>query len=178
MMLGLPEKKVQIVPYDLAWLKLFEAEKELLLNTFGDKILAIEHVGSTAVPGLSAKPIIDIIVAVKSLDEADLKEFREKLPPLGYENIPGRKYAHSQFFPKGSAEGRTHHVALTTLDSEWGWQNKILFRDYLRNHEKARNEYESLKHALATLHADNRDEYTEKKGEFVKRILIEAKNAE
>ena len=151
----------------------FEKEKKLLLDTFSDRIVAIEHIGSTAIPGIPAKPIIDINVAVSSLDDID--DFIETLPSLGYEHIPERRYADRQFFPKGPSESRTHHLNLVELDSPTAWTNQILFRDYLRNSESARNEYTELKRLLAKQYADKREEYTERKSEFVMRIIEEAK---
>jgi GrpB-like predicted nucleotidyltransferase (UPF0157 family) len=176
-MLGLEEDKVRIVPYDPVWPELYEQEKELLQRTFGKRILAIEHVGSTAVPGLAAKPIIDIAVAVESVETVeDVEDFYSELARLGYKGFQGQKYKHTRFFLK-KADGVhvTHHVGLTTLESENGWKNKIIFRDYLRAHPEARAEYEELKRMSADTYPDDREKYTEEKNEFIKKILEKTK---
>jgi GrpB-like predicted nucleotidyltransferase (UPF0157 family) len=170
--LGVPRGTVILKDYDPEWRDLFEQEKELLEKTFGTRILAIEHIGSTAIPGIPAKPIIDINVAVSSLDDID--DFIVGLQKLGYEYIPERRFPDRQFFPKGPAELRTHHLNLVELDSETGWRNELLFRDYLRSHEDARSKYADVKRKLAALYANDRDEYTEQKGEFIMGIIKEA----
>lgn len=175
MTLGLQRGTVKLVPHDPEWARLFEKERDILLEIFGDKILAIEHVGSTSIPGLPAKPIIDIFAAVASLDNIDT--FIQKLPTLGYEYIPERRFSDRQFFPKGPAECRTHHLSLVEITSETGWKNHLLFRDYLRKTADAREEYAILKRRLAEMYADNRGEYTEHKSSFVMKIIQKAKNS-
>src|SRR3989344_8613096 len=171
--LGLQRGTVRLEEYNPKWSNLFEQEKELLLKTFGDRLIAIEHIGSTAIPGLLAKPIIDINVAIPSLKDID--DFITKVQELGYEYIPERRFSDRQFFPKGPSEKRTHHLNLVEITSETGWKNQILFRDYLREHEEIRNEYTKLKKELAEKYADNRDEYTERKSKFVIEIINKAK---
>lgn len=171
--LGLQRGTVRLEEFNPEWSNLFEQEKELLLKTFGDRILAIEHIGSTAIPELPAKPIIDINVAVPSLNDID--DFILKLQKLGYEYIPERRFSDRQFFPKGPSEKRTHHLNLVEITSETGWKNQLLFRDYLRNHDDVRNEYRKLKEELAEKYANNRDEYTERKSKFVLSVIEKAK---
>ncbi len=172
-MLGVKRGIVRLEEYNPEWVALFEMEKQPLISAFGSRIQAIEHIGSTAIPGMCAKPIIDMNVAVESLD--DINDFIHTLPKLGYEYIPERRFADRQFFPKGLPECRTHHLNLVEIRSETGWRNPLLFRDYLRAHEEARAEYRELKEKLATQYFDNRDEYTEGKGSFIHRILKEAR---
>lgn len=174
-MLGVKRGTVILAPYDSEWESLFEQEKELLLNTFGDRIRAVEHIGSTAIPAIPAKPIIDMSVAVESL--GDIDDFIEKLPELGYEYIPERRFADRQFFPKGPSECRTHHLNLVEMTSETAWKNPLSFRDYLRSHEEEREVYRKLKEELASKYADNRDEYTERKGIFIRAILEKTKES-
>lgn len=95
---------------------------------------------------------------------------------LGYEYIPERRFSDRQFFPKGPSEKRTHHLNLVEITSETGWENQILFRDYLREHEDIRNGYSKLKKELAEKYTDNRDEYTERKSKFVIGIINKAKS--
>lgn len=172
--LGLQRGTVRLEEHNPEWADLFEQEKKLLQKTFGDRIITIEHIGSTAIPGIPAKPIIDINVAIPSLDDID--DFVTKLQELGYEYIPERRFPDRQFFPKGPSEKRTHHLNLVEIISETGWKNQLLFRDYLRTHANVRDEYATLKRELATKYAENRDEYTERKSNFVMRIIEEAKH--
>ena len=98
--IGLKRGTVKVVDYKPDWPKEFEAEKQRLIDAFGDKIIAVEHIGSTSIPALAAKPIIDMVVAVKSFD--DLQVFIDKLQSLGYEYMPERMFDNRKFFPKGS----------------------------------------------------------------------------
>jgi GrpB-like predicted nucleotidyltransferase (UPF0157 family) len=172
--IGLKRGEVKLSEYNPRWAELFEEEKKVLLETFGNRILALEHIGSTAIPGIPAKPIIDILAAIESLDDVD--DFVQILPTLGYEYIPERRFADRQFFPKGPESARTHHLSLVEKDSETGWLNHLRFRDYLRSHDAEREEYAALKRRLASEFADNRGEYTERKSEFVLRIIEKAKS--
>lgn len=172
-MLGVKRGTVMLVPHDPEWSKLFEQEKQLLVETFGTRIKAVTHIGSTAIPDIPAKPIIDMNVAVESIDDID--DFIQKLPELGYEYIPERRFSDRQFFPKGPAEERTHHLNLVEMTSETAWENTLLFRDYLREHEEEREAYRSLKEDLAAKYTNNRDEYTESKGAFIQTVLEKAR---
>ena len=176
MELGVKRGTVVLAPHNPEWEILFEKEKELLLCTFRSRIRAIEHIGSTAIAGIPAKPIIDMNVAVDSIDDID--DFIAKLPTLGYEYIPERRFSDRQFFPKGSPECRTHHLNLVEMSSETGWKCPLLFRDYLSTHSEEREAYRKLKEGLAATYANNRDEYTEQKSAFVHRVLALASNLE
>lgn len=170
--LGLKRGTVKLEEYNPKLVELFEQEKGLLQETFGNRIIAIEHIGSTAIPDIPAKPIIDINVAIKSLDDID--DFIKKLPELGYEYIPDRRFSDRQFFPKGPEENRTHHLNLTEIDSETAWHNKLLFRDYLRKNNEARDAYAKLKKELEKKYYNNREEYTEQKAKFIRNIINKA----
>lgn len=171
--IGLKRGTVALMPHDPRWAEEFEREKRVLLETFGDRILAIEHIGSTSIPGIPAKPLIDILVAVESLDDID--DFIGTLPTLGYQYMPERRFADRQFFPKGPESKRTHHLSLVEPDSETGWNSHTLFRDYLRTHEAERAEYARLKERLAAEFADDRERYTDGKQDFVLEIIAKAK---
>lgn len=166
--LGLQRGTVELKDHDPKWHELFEDEKKLLLETFGDRIIAIEHIGSTSICGISAKPIIDMNVAITSLD--DINDFIEELPKLGYEYMPERRFHYRQFFPKGPRECRTHHLNLTEMSSNTGWKDHLTFRDYLKENQDAREEYDTLKKKLAEQYSENREEYTRRKADFIKRI--------
>lgn len=169
---GLKRGTVKLAPYDPIWKKLFEIEKESLLNSIGDYVLGIEHIGSTSIPGLKAKPIIDMIVAVKDL--SIYVKLIDSLTKLGYEYMPGRVFDDRVFFPKGPRGNRTHHLSLVVENSE-GWTGPIAFRDYLRNNPHERQEYQLLKERLAEQFPNDRTSYTKAKASFFKRITISSK---
>lgn len=173
MTIGLKRGTVKLLPYDKTWKTDFETEKQRLLNVFGDRIIAIEHIGSTSIPGAWAKPVIDIDVAIHSLDDAP--DFVAGLEKLGYTNMPNRWFADRYFFPKGSEDHRTHHLNLVEITSETAWLYPLLFRDYLVAHPQDLAAYIELKKDLATRFENERDKYTEAKGDFVKKVLAKAR---
>lgn len=175
MTLGLKRGTVEIANYDPAWPQMFEREKSILVGTLGDKLIALEHVGSTSVAGLASKPIIDMVGAVDSFDE--LNYFIEKLQKLGYEYMPERMFAERKFFPKGPRENRTYHLNLVIKDNPQQWQDVILFRDYLRHNQVARDQYADLKKTLASKHNDDRYTYTRAKNDFIQQALRDANRA-
>jgi GrpB-like predicted nucleotidyltransferase (UPF0157 family) len=154
------------MPHSELWHQLFAEEETQLRNAIGAQVVAIEHVGSTAICGLSAKPIIDIAVAVREI--ADAEKCVTQLEGIGYKSrgelgIPGRQY-----FTKG--DPRTHHLHMVELGSDL-WRNHLLFRDYLRQHPEVAKEYENLKTELARKHTENREAYTEGKAAFIEGVL-------
>ncbi len=174
-MLGLKRGTVKLNKYNPKWPQLFQQEKRLLQKTLGDKIIAIEHIGSTAVPGLPAKPLIDINIAVASLSDTAIKKFITPLQSLGYtymHRFPGRR-----FFAKGPESKRTHHLNLVKANSQTGWHNHLLFRDYLRSHKSARDEYATLKIRLAKQFPTDRASYTQGKEKIIQKIIRQARQA-
>jgi len=167
--IGLSQDKVLVTAYDPAWHEAFLAEAHRLREVFGNAL--IEHTGSTSVPGLDAKPIIDLMVAVESLDAAE--ELCPALAELGYEFRPEDDVPGRLFFARGPHECRTHHLSLTELDGEF-WRVQIVFRDWLRMHPETAYAYRALKRHLARRFPDDRPSYTAAKSEFVLRILAEA----
>ena len=167
--LGLESGVVRLVPYDRAWPALFHVESARLAAAVAEsrlEALVLEHMGSTAVPGLCAKPILDILAGAP--DGASLGQYIDPLERAGYvhrgpQGIPGR-----EFFRRG--EPRSYHVHLTTVGSTF-WHDHLLFRDYLRRHADARDEYARLKEALAVRHPRDREAYIEGKGSFVREVL-------
>ncbi len=169
-MLGLKRGTVKLINNAQdEWGRFFEKEKQILTDIFGDS--AIEHVGSTAIPGVSAKPIIDIIIAVSSLDDSYINQFVDPLEKFGYSYM--HKFADRHFFAKGPEEKRTHHVSLVKEDST-SWKNYILFRDYLRHNKLVREKYTELKEKLASQFAEDRASYTKAKEKFIEEMLEEA----
>jgi GrpB-like predicted nucleotidyltransferase (UPF0157 family) len=151
---------------------LFIAEVERLWTVLDpDQVLGIEHFGSTAVPGLAAKPIIDILIAVGSLARAKDTLVRP-IATLGYLYWPENPKPDRMFFVKGMppyGERRTHHVHITEPDGEM-WRRRLPFRDYLLAHRDEARRYEALKYDLAARFPGDRDGYTDAKTEFVEEI--------
>jgi GrpB-like predicted nucleotidyltransferase (UPF0157 family) len=167
-MIGLQRGTVTLAEYDPAWTNEFEQEKRLLQQVFKDRVLAIEHIGSTAVPGLAAKPIIDIEVGLCKLD--DYKELVPLVEALGYHFMPDRIFDEYVFMPKGPEERRTHYLHFAAVGSN-EWNNVIHFRDILRANPKIRDEYAAIKSELAAANANDRSTYTTRKAEFICQVL-------
>ena len=162
--------EVVIAAYDPSWPEIYAGEASAIRQALGEVLVGIEHVGSTAIPGLASKPVIDIVVSVTSLAAARVPA----LEALGYDcrgenGIPGRL-----FFRKGLVEfRRTHHLHLIEAGHEQ-WKSMLLFRNYLRSHPGDARRYEELKRALAEKFRDNRSAYTNGKADFVRMILEKA----
>ena len=171
---------IVIIDYDPAWKKLFYSEKQIIQGAIGvNNIIRIEHIGSTAIPGLCAKPTIDILVEIK--DDTDTGKMIELLKQIGYDPIPKPENpAPHLMFAKGYSEtgysGQTFHIHLRYR----GKQDEVLFRDYLIRNPTAANEYAELKRKLSIVFINNREAYTNNKTDFIKEILLkcreEAKN--
>jgi GrpB-like predicted nucleotidyltransferase (UPF0157 family) len=172
MTIGLHRGTVQLQPYDPEWPKAFEKEKAALRAVFGNKLIAIEHIGSTSVPGLAAKPIIDMVAAVDSFD--NLADFTVPLQAIGYEYMPERMFPDRKFFPKGVRANRTHHLNLVLKNDFDQWIKPIAFRDYLRSHAQDRQEYERIKYKLAAVHSRDRKTYTAAKNNFIQFAMQKA----
>jgi GrpB-like predicted nucleotidyltransferase (UPF0157 family) len=170
-MLGLERGIVRLVPHVEQWHDLFAGEEARLRAAIGEYVLAIEHVGSTAICGLVAKPIIDIAVAVQ--DIAVAKKCVRPLERIGYEYRGENGIVGRHFFGKG--EPRTYHLHMVELRSEL-WRNHLLFRDYLRAHGDMVEKYEQVKKELAHKHRENREAYTEGKAAFIEGVLKAARS--
>jgi GrpB-like predicted nucleotidyltransferase (UPF0157 family) len=166
--IGLRRKRVMLFSYNPEWKKIYKKEKELLLSVLGDQILDIQHIGSTSVPGVESKPIIDIVVAVKRIK--DVENLIESVEKLGYEYKREAGVSGRRFFVKGSEKNRTHYVHMVKLDGRQ-WKNLTNFRDYLLEDKKNIKEYNELKESLARKYKDDRDTYTKKKSFFISRAI-------
>jgi GrpB-like predicted nucleotidyltransferase (UPF0157 family) len=166
--MGSIEAPIEIVPYDASWPRRFEEERDALARAIRGWIVgAIEHVGSTAVPGLAAKPVIDIMAGVKDLDSS-----RPAIPALeaiGYCYAPYRP-DDEHWFCKPSPAYRTHHLHLIPYGGP-SWLRTLAFRDHLRAHPEAAAEYAELKRKLARQYRLDREKYTDEKGPFIARIV-------
>jgi len=172
-MIGLPSGTVKIVPYTEEWERLFEDERRLLWSVIGNYVIDIQHVGSTSIPGLASKPVIDIAVFVTSLKVGE--KCITPLEEAGYEFRQDGGILGRYFFAKSSKENRTHNLHVEEMNGEF-WENHILFRDYLRKHKEDVIEYADLKLELALKYENDRDSYASGKDDFIKRILKKAKN--
>ena len=166
-------QEVIVTGYDPRWPELFAEEAGRIRQAMGDTLVAVEHVGSTAVPGLSAKPILDILVSVPTLGQGE--RMVPALATLGYEcrgenGIPGRL-----LFRKGLVQfRRTHHLHMVEVGHAQ-WASLLLFRDHLRAHPDAAQQYEALKQELATRFCDDRAAYSAGKADFIRAILEQAR---
>ena len=168
-MIGQHKRNLAVVPYQSGWKELFEREADALRGLLGEKALGIEHIGSTSIPGLAAKPIIDIMAAVASLAQG--AKLIPVMEALGYEHRAHDIIPERLFFAKEtSPEYRTHHLNLATLDSGF-WKDQIAFRDYLRAHDQIATEYVDLKISLAETYARTQRLDRDGKTAFVAKVL-------
>lgn len=162
---------LRLVPYDSTWPMEFAAEAARIEQACAGLPIRLEHVGSTSIPGLSAKPVIDILAGRPGNMSGDA--YVSAFKQLGYEHkgsfgVPGRNY-----FRRGSP--RTHHVHLVSWSSEL-WQDHLLFRDYLRTHPLVAREYDTIKRELAAMYLQDKERYTDAKGPFIRSIVRRARD--
>jgi GrpB-like predicted nucleotidyltransferase (UPF0157 family) len=167
--------EIEIVDYDPRWPIMFDEEAERLRAILDPSlIVGIEHFGSTAIPALSAKPIIDILIAVRSLAVAQAS-FVDALRKLDYLYWADNPKKDRMFFVKGMppfGSGRSHHVHVTEPNGEM-WQ-RLAFRDYLRAHPEEARTYERLKRRLLAENPADREAYTDAKSAYVEAIMQKA----
>jgi GrpB-like predicted nucleotidyltransferase (UPF0157 family) len=173
------KERILIVPYRSSWPKMFRDEAVFLRKNLPDDLIKkIEHFGSTAVPGLSAKPIIDILVEVTSLEETK-KRIVPVLEAERYEYFWRPTFGdygppYYAWFIKRNSEGeRTHHIHMVEADSEL-W-DRLYFRDYLKGFPEAAKRYDELKRRISKKYPNDRVKYTEEKSEFILFITEKAK---
>jgi GrpB-like predicted nucleotidyltransferase (UPF0157 family) len=163
---------VRVLPYDSHWPARYEAEAKRILEVAGEVVVRVHHIGSTAVPGLCAKPVIDILLEVSGL--AELDAVSPRIESLGYESkgefgMPGRRY-----FRRDNASGeRTHHVHAFEVGSP-DVDRHVAFRDYLVGHPQVSRAYGELKRELAQRFPAEINGYVDGKDSFVKRHEREA----
>jgi GrpB-like predicted nucleotidyltransferase (UPF0157 family) len=161
--------KVRLTDFCENWSRMFHQEAQFLKTIFGDEIIRFEHFGSTSVPGLKAKPVIDMMCIVKEIEKVD--SFNDKMDSLGYDvvgewGIPGRR-----FFRKGG-ENRTHHIHFYQVDNPQ-IERHLVFRDYLRTHQEEATKYSRFKEELAA-RFDNTRDYSPAKRTFVQEMEQQA----
>ena len=163
---------IELVPYDITWPAQFSAEQAILTETLKQWLAgSIEHVGSTAIPGLVAKPIIDIMAPVRSLQNSAAAI--EAATATGYVYYP-YKADIMHWFCKPTPAHRTHHLHLVPKESTL-WFDRLLFRNELRQNKALANEYAALKQHLAKQFSLDREAYTKEKEPFVNKVLALAR---
>jgi len=163
-------RRMNVVDYSAEWPTLYEHELALLREMLGNELVRAHHIGSTAVPGLAAKPVIDILLEVQSVERLDT--FDNVMEQLGYQphgefGIPGRRY-----YPKGG-DDRTHHVHAFAVDDPH-IEVHLAFRDYLRVHPASIIEYAAVKREAAVVHETDPEGYVAFKRDFVERTMGKA----
>ena len=166
---------IVVVDYQPSWSAMFDNERTRIEAALGRLILIVEHVGSTAVPGLAAKPIIDLLVGVASLAEV-LPRGAGPLRELGYAYVPEYEswLPGERFFRKGYPGPWTHHMHIMEPANP-RWQDRLLFRDYLRAHPEAAIGYAGLKRDLAAAFGDDIAGYRSAKDAFVAAAMAKAR---
>ena len=168
-------ERIEIVDYDSAWPALFDAESARLASYFpSDTIRRVEHIGSTAVPGLAAKPIVDILVGVDDF-ESVVEQVAPAIEQAGYDYFlrpdfgdDGPRYPW--FIGRDASGIRVSHIHVALVDDASQW-DRVVFRDYLRQHTDAARDYAGLKRDLAARFPDDREAYTLAKTAFIARTM-------
>jgi len=165
------DEPVRIVAYDPKWPVRFEEERAALAALIGDWVVGgIHHVGSTSVPGLESKPVIDILVGIRDLEEP--RSCFGRLAAIGYLHAPYRR-EEMHWLCKPDPSRRTHHLHLVPVDSA-RFRDELAFRDYLRAHNDVAEEYGALKRRLASGLSKDREAYTDAKTEFIRTTVRQA----
>jgi GrpB-like predicted nucleotidyltransferase (UPF0157 family) len=161
-------RKVEVVPHNPKWQEAFEVESKSVANALGENVVAVHHIGSTAISSIYAKPVIDLLVEVKDIIKVDGQS--SAMESLGYEvmgefGIPGRR-----FFRKDNQENvRTHHIHTFEIASAQV-ERHLAFRDYMLAHSEDAQKYSELKRELARKHPQNIDRYMDGKDGFIKEM--------
>lgn len=167
-------RPVYIVDYDHVWPERYESERRRVMRVMGRRVRSIEHIGSTSVPGLGAKPIIDILAGVDDQENADLCV--EALAALGYDDVTPQPENPDWFYCLGRRlEGPYCHLHLVREGSEFQGDH-VIFRDYLRENPDACREYHELKKELVERYRYQRQAYTEAKTEFIRSAIEQTRS--
>ncbi|MBM6619967.1 GrpB family protein [Bacillus suaedaesalsae] len=164
-------RKIEVVPYQENWRNLYHTEEQLLRNVLGEQLSQIHHIGSTSIPRMMAKPIIDILIEVNNIDKVD--SFNHIFIKIGYEPKGENGIKNRRYFQKGGND-RTHHVHIFPAGHSEVTRH-LAFRDYLIAHPTEAKRYEELKRKLASQYIHNPNLYSEGKNELVKELDKKAK---
>ena len=165
------KRRLGVVSYNPNWKDMYKEESEKIKNVLSDIIIDIHHIGSTAIPGIKAKPVIDILVEVKNIEEVD--KYNHKMKELGYEAMGEYGIPKRRFFRRGGVK-RTHHIHIFQLGNE-EIERHINFKEYLIAHPDKAREYSKLKEKLANKYTYDVENYTNGKSDFIKEIDKKAK---
>lgn len=164
-------RKIDVVPYDNQWPVLFELESQKIKSIVYETYVNILHIGSTSVPKLSAKPVIDILLIVEDLEKLD--ELDGDFNQLGYEALGEYGIEGRRFYRKGG-DMRTHHIHAFHYSTIVEIERHVAFRDYLRTHPEQCQLYMTLKSQLAACFPYDNDAYCEGKNDFIKQVEQQA----
>jgi GrpB-like predicted nucleotidyltransferase (UPF0157 family) len=159
-------RKVEVVPFCEQWSMLFHKEAEKIKEIFGEHCLNIYHIGSTSIPGMHAKPVIDLLVEVKDIENVD--EYNEQMAELGYEAVGENGIPKRRYFRKGGDE-RTHHVHVFQTGSEHIVRH-LAFKEYMIAHPDEAQAYSELKQTLARQFPTDIEAYIKGKDPFIKEV--------
>lgn len=165
-------RKVEVIPHDPKWREAFEVESKPLVDVLGENVVAIHHIGSTAIPNIYAKPIIDLLMEVKDLIKIDQQS--AALKSLGYQVMGEFGIPKRRFFRKDNRAGiRTHHIHIFEVGSAQ-IKRHLAFRDDLIAHPKEAQQYSDLKRKLAQAYPTDIEGYMDGKHSFIKEIDLKA----
>lgn len=173
--IGLEKGAVRLENYNPYWKDLFESESKMLLDKFPGIILEISHGGSTAIPNIPAKPIIDMFAVISS--SKDVERIRQELESLGYTYRGEEGVSERILFTKEIGEKQTYHLQLVQKNSN-EWKNHLLIKNYYFRHPDAAEQYAHLKQKLAKQFPENRKAYSKGKHDFIQSIILKAKQEE
>ena len=172
-MIGLKRGTVELATHDPSWKEEFLKEKEAILSAVSVSIIRIDHVGSTAIPGIKAKPIIDIAMEVEC--ESTVESIAKSLADHGYTYFGDRENRGDYFLAKGPDSKRTHYLHISTKSSS-RYDEVVYFRDRLREDRQLAREYEKVKESLFLEFRERRNEYTKRKESFIEKVMKEFSN--
>ena len=171
-MVGLSKNSVKLYPHSEEWSILFEKEKIKVYNCIKEYVIDIQHVGSTSIRGMHAKPIIDIVVAIDDLKDGF--KLIDDIESIGYHFKGSLGKSNRFFFWKGNETNNTHNLHIVQYGDK-NWENLTLFRNFMNNHSDYRDKYYSLKLDSANKYKDDRDAYTSSKTKFILDVIKLAK---
>ena len=165
-MRGVPKYKVVLEEHSEAWAEEFEQTKRLLESAHGDNVMSIEHVGSTAIPGIVAKPMLDVAVLLREITDTVFEVMRDR----GYEYFAEVAEGKHLFILRAEDQSSLQHIHCYGENARRLFDEQVRFRDFLRAHAEYAREYELLKQNLCRLYANDRKKYTAGKQAFFDRI--------
>ena len=165
------KRRLEVVSYNSNWKGMYKEESEKIKNILSDIIIDIHHIGSTAIPGIKAKPVIDMLVEVKDIEAVD--QYNNKMEEFGYEVMGEYGIPKRRFFRKGGNK-RTHHIHIFQTGNE-EIERHINFKEYLIAHPDKGREYSKLKVELKNKYSYDIESYTQGKNDFIKEIDRKAK---